>query len=251
MEIKIKKIDTVEFQSFVKKLLSIDKFIFMKVGEKVTSSSVFLPQRDAVKLVNVKTSDLFDAEGWPEESVKVSFFNGNKIIEALSHFGGECSGKIIYSKVGNDLVASDFIIENDNLKIKLFCADPSLNFMDMTDDETKRAFATSDSKFSFELLTIHADKMKSLFSLDKERETYKLYADSRGVSIKGESYDAIITHSVEVESETEEVTVYKKYSPLLDKENYKVVVCGNKIVFKSLDTATYLTIAVAITDDEE
>ena len=43
---------------------------------------------------------------------------------------------------------------------------------------------------------------------------------------------------------------YKKYINLLDKENYKVIVCGNKVVFRSLDTNTHLTVAVAITDED-
>jgi len=36
----------------------------------------------------------------------------------------------------------------------------------------------------------------------------------------------------------------------LDKENYRVVVCDNKVVFRSLDTNTHLTVAVAITDED-
>ena len=252
MEIKIKKMNTLEFQAFIKKLLSIDKFICIKIGEKSTVSSVYLPQRDAVKLVSVRTEELFEVEKWPDASVKVSFFNGNKVIEALSHFAGECSGRILFEKVGNDYIASDFIIENDDLKIKLFCADPSLSFMEMSEEEVKRAFSTAESLFDFELLTTHVDKMKSLFNLDKDKEIFKFKGSDRGVSIEGEGYDAILTHQINgIDSTPEEVTVYKKYTPLLDKENYKVVICSNKIVFKSLDTNTLLTIAVAITDDEE
>ena len=37
---------------------------------------------------------------------------------------------------------------------------------------------------------------------------------------------------------------------LLDGENYKVMVCDNKVVFRSLDTNTLLTVAVAITDED-
>jgi hypothetical protein len=251
MEIKIKKLNTLEFQAFIKKLLSIDKFIFLKIGEKSTVSSVYLPQRDGVKLVSVRTEEMFEVEKWPDAPVKVSFFNGNKVIEALSHFAGECSGRIIFDKVGNDYFASDFIIETDDLKIKLYCADPSLSFMEMSDEEVKRAFSTTESLFDFEMLTTHADKMKSLFNLDKDKEVFKFKGSKTGVSIEGEGYDAILTHQINGLTSDSEVTVYKKYAPLLDKENYKAVICSNKIVFKSLDTNTLLTIAVAITDDEE
>jgi len=58
MKIDLAEINGHEFSSFIKKLLPIDKFIFMKVGKTNTLSSVYLPERDAVKLVTVKTEDL-------------------------------------------------------------------------------------------------------------------------------------------------------------------------------------------------
>jgi hypothetical protein len=46
------------------------------------------------------------------------------------------------------------------------------------------------------------------------------------------------------------VVIYKKYLNLLDKENYKAIICENKVVFKSLDTNTHLTVAVAMIDED-
>jgi len=62
METTINKIDGYELSSFVRKLLPIDKFIFMKIAKEGTVSSVYFPERDAVKLVNTPTSDIFDAD---------------------------------------------------------------------------------------------------------------------------------------------------------------------------------------------
>lgn len=251
-ELQINKIDALELQSFVKKLLSIDKFIFMKVSNEKTVSSVFLPQRDAVKLVSVDTKDLFEAAEEIDKTIKVSFFNGTKVIEALSHFNGEIKGTIVYQDYGDEYIATDFIVYDDDLKINLFCSDPSLSFMEMSKDEISRAFSTASSLFSYELLTVNADKIKSLFNLDKENELYTLYADEKGVHVKGDNYDQLLTARYTSNSDDElKVKVYKKYLPLLDKENYEMTVCNNKIVFKSLDTDTLLTIAVAITDDDE
>lgn len=252
MELKIKKINGIEFQAFVKKLLSIDKFIFMKLSPDQVTSSVYLPQKDAVKLTSLKTSEMFEIEEPAKSPIKISFFNGNKVIDALSHFGEEVSAKISYQKTGDDLVATDFTVEDDNLKINLYCADPSLNFMEMTDDEIKRAFGATGKVFSFELLTVHVDKMKSLFKLEDDKELFKFKASDKGVHVSGERYDAVLTHQVEIHDESvTEVSIYKKYIPILDKENYKVVICENKVIFRSLDTNTVLTVAVAITDDNE
>ena len=241
MEAKIKKIDGYELSTFVKKLLPIDKFIFMKIGKEGTVSSVYFPERDAVKLVSTPTTDIFE----------VSFYNGTKVIDALSHFNGDIQGRIKYSEIDGELMASDFTIENSDLKINLACADPSLSFMEMSKEETDRAFSADGSIFEFDLLTTHVDKMKSLFNLERDDDTFTLCVTDKGVAVQGSSYDATLAHSYEGENAVgEKVVIYKKYINLLDKENYKVVVCSNKVVFKSLDTDTHLTVAVAITDED-
>jgi len=235
MEATIKKIDGYELSTFVKKLLPIDKFIFMKIGQEGTVSSVYFPERDAVKLVSTPTSDIFDTD--ITNPVKVSFYNGTKVIDALSHFNGDVQGKIKYSEIDGELMASDFTLEND--------------FMEMSKEETDRAFGTDGNLFQFDLLTTHVDKMKSLFNLEREEDTFTLAVTDKGIAVQGLSYDATLAHSYEGENAVgQKVVIYKKYINLLDKENYKVVVCNNKVVFRSLDTNTHLTVAVAITDED-
>jgi|TARA_R110002012_G_scaffold64494_2_gene169577 hypothetical protein len=249
MEATIKKIDGYELSTFVKKLLPIDKFIFMKIGKEGTVSSVYFPERDAVKLVSTPTSDIFDTE--INDPVKVSFYNGSKVIDALSHFNGDVQGRIKYSEIDGELMASDFTLANDDLQINLACADPSLSFMEMSKEETDRAFGTEGSIFEFDLLTTHVDKMKSLFNLEREEDTFTLAVNDKGVAVQGNSYDATLAHTYEGEGAVgQKVVIYKKYINLLDKENYKVIVCSNKVVFRSLDTNTHLTVAVAITDED-
>jgi hypothetical protein len=249
METTIKKINGYELTSFVKKLLPIDKFIFMKIGKEGTVSSVYFPERDAVKLVNTPTKDIFEAD--INSPLKVSFYNGNKVIDALSHFNGDVRGRIRYTEYDGELMASDFILENEDLQISLACTDPSLSFMEMSKEETDRAFGTDASLFQFDLLTTHVDKMKSLFNLDKDEDIFTLYINEKGIGIKGTSYDATLCHSYDSDSEVgTKVVIYKKYINLLDKENYRVIVCDNKVVFRSLDTNTHLTVAVAITDED-
>lgn len=246
---QIEKIDGYEVGSFIKKLLPIDKFIFLKIGRETTVSSVYFPERDAVKLVKVKTQDLLDVN--VDKPIKVSFYNGTKVVDALSFFNGDIKGKINYSELDGELMASDFVISNEDLEINLACADPSLSFMEMSKDEMERAFSTDDSIFEFEILTTHVDRMKSLFSLDRDEDTFRLKINGKGVSVKGSSYDATIVHNYEGSAkEGDEVIIYKKYLNLLDKENYKVMVCENKIVFKSLDTDTLLTVAVAQSEED-
>ena len=123
--------------------------------------------------------------------------------------------------------------------------------MEMSKEETDRAFGTDAKMFEFDLLTTHVDKMKSLFNLDKEEDIFSIYIGDKGISVKGNSYDATLCHTYDSNVEVgTKVVIYKKYINLLDKENYKVIVCDNKVVFRSLDTNTHLTVAVAITDED-
>lgn len=249
MELKLEKIDNYELSSFIKKLIPIDKFIFLKIGKDEMVSSVYFPERDAVKLVNIPSKNVLNAD--IKKPIKVSFYNGSKVIDALSHFSGDIKGSIKFSELDGELMASDFILQNENLQISLACADPSLSFMEMSKEETDRAFGTDSKLFEFDLLTTHVEKMKSLFNLEKEEETFALKLSEKGICVKGNSYDAVLSHQYDGDCEINtNVIIYKKYINLLDKENYKVVVCKNKVVFKSLDTNTHLTVAVAISDED-
>lgn len=247
MKSQITNLNAPEFSSFIKKLLPIDKFIYIKIGKEQTLSSVYFPEKDAVKLVKVKTADLFTMDN--EKTIKVSFYNGTKVIDALSHFSSEIKGYIEYDELDGELVASDFVLYDDNLKISLACADPAMSFMEMTKEQISSAFSATDSLFQFELLNTHTERMTKLFTLEKDEDTFKLYLTEKAISIQGKTFDAALTSNFTKSSTIgSEVLLYKKYIGLLDKENYTVTVCENKIIFKSLDTDTLLTVAVAISE---
>lgn len=256
MQIELKDIKTEILKNYIKKLLSINKFIFLTLDSKKLASSVFLPQRDAVKLATVKSTEVFDLNGNEdklEHGIKIAFFNGSKVIDALNFFSGEVDCKIKYDKYGDDLVATDIILNSPKLKINLYCADPSLSFMEMNTDSIKRAFGTPSVMFEFELLTVHVEEMKKLFSLNKENEFFWLYANKEyvGVLAHDNLYDSQLSKTFKSNGDNNKILVKKKYLDLLDKENYYIKICDNKLVLKSLDTDTLITIAASITEDDE
>lgn len=235
------KVNTRALKDFISKLLPIDKFIFMKVGQESVTSSVYLPEKDAVKLVSVPNQLIFDSLD-VDEGIKIGFFNGTKIIEALNHFGDEVNATIKYEEIDGELMALDFVIFDKSLKISLACTDPSLSFMEMTKESLSKVFNADTKEFSFEILTEDTDRFKSLFNLEKDEELFEISADE-GVHFKGKTFD----NTLDCEFEgLGSVNLYKKYLNLLDKENYQVLVCSNKVIFKSSDTNTLLSVATAI-----
>jgi hypothetical protein len=117
--------------------------------------------------------------------------------------------------------------------------------MDLSADQVKAIFSKKDVMFDFDLEPFMLSKIITLFGLDKDSDTFKIEYTNDAVRIKGDSYNAKITttENSSVESGTE-VMLYKKYFNLLDKESYVVSVCPNKLVFKSKDSNTLLTVSV-------
>lgn len=251
MNIEIQRVKVGEFISYIKKLLSIDKFIHLKIKDgqdgPIIISNCYLPERDAVKLQQVPIADILETDLKLKKSIlKISFFNGNYAIDALKHFltSNNVSGTIVASEVNGELVATNLIINSDDLTVDIKCCDPSLGFQDLTAEQVKAIFSTDNKLFSFDIDSFHVEKLNSLFNLEKEKETFKIAIDKTGVRFKseGDVYNNLVTQEVTSKKE-EEVLFYKKYLALFDKETYNITICSNKAVLKSKDSNTLITIA--------
>ena len=249
MEIKITRLDIASITQFISKLTSIDKVVYLKINGDNLISSVYLPERDAVKLQEVSVDEIMSFKKGPDKVLKMSFFNGSKVIEALKNFGNtdisEITGAIECTELDGDLVATYIKVSSPDLTLKISCTDPVLGFMDLSGEQIKSIFSKNDVMFDFDLEVFMQSKITSLFNLDKDIDTFKIVYEDDNIRIKGESYDAKITQTDRSSASSgTEVMVYKKYFNLLDKEAYTVSVCPNKLIFKSKDSNTLLTVAV-------
>ena len=104
----------------------------------------------------------------------------------------------------------------------------------------KRPSSENRSAFDFVLDTATLGKIRSLFALDKE-ETFSITASDEEVRVKGKTYNYQANQGYN--GKAANATLYKKYLNLLDREEYNVYVSSNKVVMKSNDTNTLLTIA--------
>ena len=176
--------------------------------------------------------------------MKIAFFEGNKVIEAIKHFDHDAiKGEIEFIENDEDLVASTFRIFNDELEITLSCSEPTLGFKDLTESQVTAIFARDNGKFDFALDTHMLGKVKNLFSLDKE-ETFNIKSDVAGVNVDGKSFKVVVNPAA---NGTGKVTVYKKYLNLLDREEQTVYVSDSKVVFQSNNSDTLLTISTCQT----
>jgi len=70
---------------------------------------------------------------------------------------------------------------------------------------------------------------------------FEINANGSGVRVKGKTYN--YQAGGEYNGSAGKAILYKKYLNLLDREEYAVFVSGNKVVMKSNDSNTILTIA--------
>ena len=201
MKLQIDRIDQHALTGFINRVKLIDSFVYMKIKDGQITSAVYLPQRDAVKSHAVECDKIFQISEWPDTDLemKVAFFEGAKVIEAIKHFDADAiKGELEFIEQEGELIASSLRMFNDELEIKLSCSEPSLGFKDLTPE----------------------------------------------VSVSGKSFNATINPESNGKGE---VTVYKKYLNLLDREEQKVHISDGKIVFQSTESQTLLTVSTCQT----
>lgn len=246
MKLVIDRVDQHSLTDFINRVKLIDSFIYMKMDANRITSAVYLPQRDAVKYHSVNTDQIFSLAEAPEteKQMKIAFFDGAKVIDAIKHFDSDSvKGEFEFIENEEDFVASTLRLFNDELEITLSCSEPSLGFKDLTEDQIASIFSKDGSEFNFELDTYSIGRVKNLFTLDKD-ETFTINSNGSGVNVKGKSFNVVINPESNGDGE---VTVYKKYLNLLDKEGQNVYISPSKVVFASKDSQTLLTVSTCQT----
>jgi len=262
-EIKVIKVNVDLFKDFLNKLVNFDKNVFIKIGSEKITSHVYFPNKDAVKIVELNTDDVFEFKKPLEEEIKVAFYNAKEIISALNFFTSDnIKGKIQYKDGKDDegRSAVSFVLESDEEKFKLFCLDPNFNFVDMDDDEIEIVFETEDlndeesdhSYFAnFELDHEMVKKIESRLKINKDESKFTFKVIGNKVFVITNNNELLISDDVEVVSEDmDSVTLFKKYLSLLDRENYRIFLCSNKIIFESLVSDSKLAIAASMEEND-
>ena len=263
-KIRINRISTEVLKDFLSKLVTFDKYAFIKITDESCVSNVYLPNRDAVKSVEVATADMFDLKDEIDGEIKITFFNLKEIISILNFFGdGNTEGVIEYVETEElGKTALRFIVKNDEEKFNLFCVDPNFSFTDISDDNLDAAFEIeglnseeSDHRY-FTNFSLDYDTIKRIDSrlrIDREEANFTFKVIEDKVFVTTPNNELLVSDDINIiESDSiVDSTLYKKYLSLLDKENYTVHLCSNKVIFESLVSNTKLVISVSGDDDEE
>ena len=130
------------------------------------------------------------------------------------------------------------------MKITLACSEPSLGFKDLTQAQINGIFSKEGTDFNFDVDVTSINKIKSLFNLDKE-EIFSI-TSKKGVKVTGKTFDWTVNPEATGEGN---VSLYKKYINLIDREEQTVLASTGKVMFASKDSQTIITIATCQTND--
>ena len=254
MELKINKINVDHFKELILKLKKFNNNLYFKVNYDLNNkivSNIYLDEYDGAKSISLDISEIFEPDKPFPKNLKILFYDADIIIKALDFFKNttDLIGSIKYKKYNEEFIATDVFLNDTKTKIQLFCADEKLAFKDMTEDEKLRAY---DFKLAFVKFKFNQDTLKEVltyFKLDKDSDTFVLKVKPDGVYAIGTNYEAKLADEFEyLDKSKESITIYKEYiTKYMDKEDYNLYACDNKLILESLNTQTLMTLAIAIT----
>ena len=252
MKAKLNRIKGVNLTTLIKKMLLMDNQVYLTATDDELLSSVYLvATKDVVKTTKVKLSEIFVFDKPLDKSLRLPFFDGAKVINALQYFNmTELHGEISYIELDGDYHAETLIIKDNSLKIKLSCQDPDLGFISMTTDQLETVFSDKAKKYGFDLPEIDLQKIVNLNGMDKS-ELFSIYGDADGIHASGTNYDYIIDDTVK--GTFEKVSLHKKMLARIDKESYSIQVCTgeqNKVLLTSKNSNTSIALNLAMGVEE-
>lgn len=249
MKVKVTSVKVANFNTLIKKMLLMDSSLYININRDRVWSSVYTPTKDVVKSFGLSTKDVFEIENQPEETIKLSFFSGSRLLNCVGHFDPHhLSMEISTFKDQDENVyyADKIILRDQKLKIEIHCQDIALGFTSMTEEQTKRAFDESTSLYDFQLSREDFAKVTSLLTLDKG-ELIQIVQDSQGVHIKTDAFDIVVDDS-KTSKETTTKNTFKGFLEKIDKETSTVSVCESKLILKSQESRTLMALNLAITE---
>jgi hypothetical protein len=248
MKHQIKKIDLTNLVSLIKRVSTMDTAVYLNIDKDQIWSSVYTPTRDVVKSVAMKLSTVMEFEKPLTETIKLSFYSGQKLLQSLGFFDkNQISAEIETFEEENVVYAEKIILKDNTLKITIFCQDISMGFTSMTPDQIKKVFDESTKMYDFKLSLENLGKIASLQSLDKN-EYLTIYADSEGVHAKCDSFDIILDDKYTQPKTSKDSVFFKTHLQKMDKETYDVIVCDQKILYYSTESNTKLATNLVVID---
>lgn len=242
--IRAEKVEVTELTSYIKKMMSFDRYINLVLDGGKISSRAHNSNKSAMKIQAVEAEDLFEFadELSHDKPVNIVFFNGMALIKALKHFGRtdvQCAIKI--EDLGAMYNAESIVLYNEDLKLRLNCGDPNVGYTPIPDEVIENVILDPNPIFEIDLEPYQLDQIKNLFEFDGEDDKFTIIGNEKKVSFGGTGWNYDVYKAKEGETTFKgKYRMYKEYLDFLDGETYSVSIFEDRLVFKSLETETHV-----------
>ena len=225
--------------SFMKKFSVIEKSLLFEINEDRVIAKTHTPDKSVVKIGSILITDIMDSIA-NKENVKIGLFAVDNFTASFKHFGEQdIKLEITGETVGSDIVATELKANSKNLKMSFPCASTTM-FRYIDAALADKITDTSSALFSFRTDKDTLSKISSLASLDSENDTLTIVSKDNAVIFKGKSFE--ISLPGVTTDEDGEISFYKAHFNFIDKEDSEFFITDSKIIVKSLESETNITI---------
>jgi hypothetical protein len=231
---------TGNFSSFLKRFSSIEKTLLLEIVSGKIIAKTHTPDKAVVKISSTDLTEIFDSVESTTD-VKIGMYALDNFIQTFKHLGDtEVKFEVTSEKVSGEETATQLKIYNKSLKFNFPGASKSL-FKYIDKELAAKITDRSSALYSFRIDKDTLSKISSLCSIDSENDTLKISSNKSGeIFFSGKSFELNLP-GVTVETESD-INFYKTHFAFIDKEDTEVFVLENKVIFKSLESDTIITI---------
>jgi hypothetical protein len=228
----------VELINFLKRFSPVSNNLLMEIEDGYLKAKTHTPERSVVKSSKIEINKVFGVtDGENIETTIFGVFSLDKLIKSFSHFG-ESPLEFILEQENSEgqMVGTEIFLRNDSLKINFQCASLRL-FTHITDEMMDRISDTSSASADFLMTREHQNRINALSGIDSDHKLLTMSLKSGEVQASSKSFNLTITN-IDNMSASSNISVYKTQFAFLDKEDMRVFINDDRMVFVSNESDT-------------
>ena len=231
-----------QFQKFLKRFNLVESTLLLEICSNEIKAKTHTPDRAVVKYSSMDLADIFThVDGEIDAPLLFGIFNIEKLSNAFKHFSSDADVdlELTYVDVDGKNVGTKITLRSERLTIDFDCANYRL-FTHISDEMFDTiAEVNGDLKCEFNMVNETFGKISSLSNLDRDQKIMRLRVNASKLYATGKSFNYAI---LETSAADCEITFYKQYFNLVDREATAVKIAAEKIVFLSDETKTITVI---------
>ena len=234
-----------ELISFLKRFSSITGSLLIEFEDGFIKAKSHTPERSVVKSSKIALDTIFNLEeGETVQNTKFGIYSVDRLIKSFSHFGDSSIQFILDLEQSQDgIVGTGITLKNESLDINYQCASLRL-FTYISDEMMDKITDNSSSAIDFVLTKEIQARINSLTSIDADQKLLTISIKKGLVKASGKSFNLNLLNVDDTSIDTA-LSVYKSQFALLDKEDQKIFMVDDRLIFHSLETDTKMIVGKA------